>query len=81
MDNVNAFNSMSRLAAIWITRVLWPRCARFVFNSYRGYAVLYIVGSKQTLLSKEGVTQGDPPAMLVYGSGKLPLTSKLKNPS
>ena len=81
MDAVNAFNSMSRLAAIWNTSVLWPRCARFVFNSYRGYAVLYIAGSKQTLLSKEGVTQGDPLAMLVYGLGILPQTRKLKNPS
>ena len=37
MDAVNAFNSMSRLAVIWNTRVLWPRCARFDFNSYHCY--------------------------------------------
>ena len=73
MDASNAFNSISRAAAIWNTRIYWSRCSRYVFNSYRGYAVLFIAGSQVTLLSKEGVTQGDPLAILVYGIGILPL--------
>jgi len=32
------------------------------------------------MFSKEGVTQGDPLAMLVYSLGILPLTRKLKYP-
>jgi hypothetical protein len=80
MDAANAFNSISRAAAIWNTRVLWSRCSRFVFNAYRGYAILFIAGSSTTLLSREGLTQGDPLAMLVYGIAVLPLTRKLKNP-
>ena len=51
-----------------------------MFNSYRGYALLIIAGSKEYLFSREGVTQGDPLAMLLYGLAVLPLARKLKNP-
>ena len=44
MDAMNAFNSLSRSAAIWNCRALWFRCSRFVFNSYRGFAILFIPG-------------------------------------
>ena len=61
-------------------RVLWPHCSHFLFNShrYQGFAVLFIAHSKVFLLSREGVTQGDPLAMLFYGIGVLPLTRMLK---
>ena len=39
-----------------------------------------LFSSLLVLLSKEGVTQGDPLAMVVYGVGVLPLTRKLKCP-
>ena len=80
MDAANAFNSISRSVVIWNSRVLWFRCSRFIFNSYRGFAILFIAASKVSLLSKEGVTQGDPLAMPAYGVGSLPLARKLKNP-
>jgi len=80
IDATNAFNSISRTACLWNARVLWPRCSRFLFNSYQGFAVLFIAGSKVFLLSREGVTQGDPLAMLFYGIGVLPLTRMLKKP-
>ena len=51
-----------------------------MFNSYRGYALLIIAGSKEYLFSREGVTQGDPLAMLLYGLAVLPLARKLKKP-
>ena len=60
VDADNAFNSMKRSAGLWNARVLWTRCSRFLFNSYQGYAVLIICGAKTYILSKEGVTQGDP---------------------
>ena len=41
---------------------------------------MFIAASKVSLLSKEGVTQGDPLAMPAYGVGSLPLARKLKNP-
>jgi hypothetical protein len=81
MDAANAFGSISRSAALWNARVLWSRCSRFLFNSYRGYALLIIKGSSSTLLSKEGVTQGVPSAMKLYAIGLLPLTLKLKDSS
>ena len=81
MDAVNAFNSISRSATLWNARVLWSRCSRFLFNSYRGFALLIIKGSPAILLSKEGVTQGVPCAMKLYAIGLLPLTLKLKHSS
>ena len=78
MDAANAFGSLIRSGALWNARVLWTRCSRFLFNSYRGYALLIIKGTSVTLLSKEGVTQGVPSSMKLYAIGLLPLTQKLK---
>ncbi len=79
VDAANAFNSISRPAAIWNTRVLWPRCSRYVFNTYRGFAALYLQGSTDCLWSREGVTQGDSLSMLVYACGSLPLIHALRD--
>ena len=79
VDARNAFNSVNRVAALWNARVLWPRCSRFLFNSYRGYARLLIQGSDQFLLSKEGVTQGDPLSMMLYAVAVLPLIRSLED--
>ena len=81
MDASNAFQTISRAAALWNARVLWSRCARFLFNSYRGYALLIIKGTSATLLSKEGVTQGVPSSMKLYAIGLLPLVQKLRDSS
>ena len=75
----NAFNSVNRLAALWNARILWPRCSRFLFNTYHGYARLFVQGSDQVLLSKEGVTQGDPLSMMIYTVALLPLIHSLED--
>ena len=42
VDASNTFNSSNHSALLWNARVLWPRYSRFLFNTYRGWAVLYV---------------------------------------
>ena len=77
VDARNAFNSVNRVAALWNARVLW--LPRFLFNSYHGYARLFIQGSDHFLLSKERVTQGDPLSMMLYAVAVLPLIHSLED--
>ena len=85
VDASNAFNAVSRPAMLWNCRVLWPRCSRFLFNSYRGYAVIVLRDPSRSttkiLVSREGTTQGCPLAMLAYAIAILPLIRELKNPT
>ena len=54
VDAANAFNSLSRSAALWNSRILWTSCSRFLFNSYQGFAVLIIRGTDEFIFSREG---------------------------
>ena len=67
---------------LWSVRHLWPSGARFVFNCYRHWSTLVVRGYSGTdsafLSSREGVTQGDPLSMIVYGLGTLPLIRQLR---
>jgi hypothetical protein len=83
LDASNAFNSVSRVAALWNARILWPSCSRFLFNAYRGEPALHIHhGSSSdtvtTIYSREGVAQGDPLSMLLFVLAILPLTKRLR---
>jgi len=73
VDAANAFNLLNRVAMLLHACVLWPCCAHFLFNTYRGWSVLVLKGSSTFLYSKEGVTQGDPLSMFMYAVGTLPL--------
>ena len=53
VDAKNAFNSVNRCASLWNARILWPRGARYLFNTYRGFSKLWISGSSEFLFSKE----------------------------
>mmetsp|Transcript_93003 Transcript_93003/g.212805 ORF Transcript_93003/g.212805 Transcript_93003/m.212805 type:complete len:146 (+) Transcript_93003:131-568(+) len=75
MDAANAFNRLNREQALFIAEVRksWPRAARFIFNAYKGYKMIFVDGTDEILYSKDGCTQGDPIAMLLYGVGVKPL--------
>jgi hypothetical protein len=78
VDASNAFNAVNRIAALWNARQKWPSAARFLFNTYRGYSLLVIrssaaSGAGTIMLSREGVTQGDPMSMFLYAIAILPL--------
>ena len=81
VDASNVFNSLNHPALLWNAHILWPHCSRFLFNTYRGWAVLFVRGSTEYLYSREGVTQGDPLSMILYAIGILPLIRSLKDPS
>ena len=67
---------------LWAVRNEWPSGAQFTFNCYRHWATLVVRdigdGSGHFLHSKEGVTQGDPLAMIAYGIGVLLLIRELQ---
>ena len=52
-----------------------PRCSHFLF---KGYAFLLLKSSQEILLSREGVTQGDPLFMTFYAIATLPLVQALR---
>ena len=60
--------------------VLFGSLGADLLNTYHGYAALFLQVSSDYLLSKEGVTQGDPLSMMLYAVAILPLIRTLKNP-
>ena len=83
IDARNAFNEENRTAMLWTVRHEWPSGAQFMFNCCRHWATLVVWytgdGSGHFLYIKEGVTQGDPLAIIAYGIGVLPLIRELWN--
>ena len=73
IDARNAFNEENRTVMIWAVRNEWPSGAQFTFNCYRHWDMLMVRdienGSGHFLHSKEGVTQGDPLAMIAWHRG------------
>ena len=68
VDARNGFNNLSRLAMLWTVRHRWPAGVRFAFDCYKYWAQLLLRqpgGLPVTILSREGVTQGDPLSMVL----------------
>ena len=81
VDACNGFNELSRLAIMWTVRHRWPAEVKFTFNCYRHWAQLLLcqLGEQPvTILSKEGVTQGDSLSMVLCGITLVPLTEELR---
>ena len=77
VDARNAFNSFSRVAVLWNTRVQWPRCSRYLFNMFQVLSTVMLDGSSECLFSNKGVIQGDPLSMMFYAVAILPLIHAL----
>ena len=70
VDAANGFNNLSKLSMLWTVRHRCPRLATYAFNCYRHVKRLICRdagGEPIIILSEEGVTQGDPLAMVLYG--------------
>ena len=82
VDAKNAFNSLLRYVMLWHVRHLSPRASRFVFNRYRHFGLVVVRNepgeAPHFILSEEGVAQGDPLAMDLYGLTLVPLCQSMK---
>ena len=82
-DAKNGFNLLNRYAMLWTVRHKWPAGSRFALNCYRHYPTLIVrrPGRREclTILSRDGVTQGDPLAMHLYGLMLTPLSEQLRD--
>ena len=67
----NTFNSLHREAALRNVQHLCPSLAPVVINAYQQLANLHVGG--ETISSEEGMTQGDPIAMVMYAVAIIPL--------
>ena len=66
---------------LWTVRHRWPAGARFAFNCYRHWAQLLLCQPAElpvTILSRKGVTQGDPLSMVLYRITLVPLAEELR---
>ena len=67
VDANNVFNKINQVGMLWTVRYLWTSRDCFFFNWYRHWSLLVLQngnGTASFLHSKEGVTQGDPLAMI-----------------
>ena len=65
---------------LWTVQHRWPAGTRFAFNCYKNWAQLLLRQPGEppvTILSREGVTQGDPLYMVLYGITLVPLAEEL----
>ena len=81
VDAANGFNELGRKAMLWTVRHRWANGARFSYNCYRHSAQLLLRrrgGDCEIILSREGVTQGDPLSMVLYGLSLTPLAEAIR---
>ena len=76
VDASNAFNALNRKAALHNVARLCPTLATTLRNVYKEDATLFVDG--ESVVSREGTTQGDPLAMVFYAIATLPLIKRCK---
>jgi hypothetical protein len=81
-DARNGFNELNRYQMLWNVRHRWPKGSRFAFNCYRHFNLVIVrKGNAQpahVIVHQEGLSQGDPLAMILYGVALLPLAERLR---
>ena len=75
VDATNAFNCLNRQTALINIKNLCPALSKVLIHTYRQYIPLFIDG--ESILSKEGTTQGDPLAMAMYAVAITPLIYRI----
>ena len=81
VDARNGFKSLGRLEMLWTVCHRWPAGTRFAFNCYRHLAQLlpHQLGEPPVpILIREGVNQGDPLSMVLYGITLFPLAEEIR---
>ena len=81
VDSKNAFNEINWVGMIWTVRHLWPSGACFFFNCYRKWSSLVLRNINRInsfIHNTEGITQGDPLAMIAYGIWILTLINNTR---
>ena len=73
VDASNAFNALNRKVALENMKALCPPIHRYLNNCYQCPTDLYVLDGTECLKSEEGITQGDPVAMQMYGLAIRPL--------
>ena len=81
-DAENGFCMMNRLHLLWTIRHRWCSAYHFSHNCYQNATTLRILPFETgqdvvDLLSRNGVIQGCPFAMIAYGIGTLPMLDEL----
>ena len=76
VDASNAINTLNRKVALLNIQKRCPSLAKVLINTYRHDPQLFI--GDETLLSREGTTQGDPLAMAMYAIATVPLIHRLQ---
>ena len=81
VDVCNGLIELSRLAMMWTVWHRWLAGARFALNFYRHWLQLLLrqMGDPPvTILIQEGVTQGYPLLVGMYGITLVPLANELR---
>eukprot|EP00957_Ditylum_brightwellii_P090990 6928363-Ditylum_brightwellii.AAC.1 len=78
VDAWNAFNEVNQRVMLWNVRHALVAGSQFAFNTYHHWRKLVLCRHKDLVMSKEGITQGDPLDMILYALAILPIILHLK---
>ena len=82
LDASDTLNECNVQMMTWAVRHLWPTGSRFVFNLHRHHSktIMHGATAKRSFFldCREGVSQGCPMSMTLYGLLLSPFITKLK---